>query len=339
MPGVLAWQHVDVYAAYIDQLGPAENIRSGELAAPKPGPTDVLVDVTATTVNPVDTFVRSGAWRTPIEFPFVIGRDLVGTVAATGPGAVGFAVGDRVWCNSLGHGGRQGAAAEQAVVPVDRLYHLPGSVRAADAAAVLHPAGTAYLALFTHGRLRAGETVVVAGAAGNVGGALVVLAADAGARVIATASAQDEQYCRALGAAEVIDYRDPALPQRIRDVCPQGVDVYLDTSGKNDLETAVDLLTFRGRVVLLAGLRTRPVLPAGPLYLKDASIVGFTISHATTVELAEASRTINRLLAGGGLRGRTIEEAPLTAAAEAHARLERGELHGKRLVLCPELDR
>ena len=319
-------------AAFIEQLGPPDNIRFGEVAAPVPGPTDVLVDVTATTVNPVDTFVRSGVFATPVEFPFVVSRDMVGTVVS---GAPGFAVGDRVWCNSLGHGGRQGAAAEQVVVAADRLYHLPAGVSATDAVAVVHPAATAYLGLFTHGRVRAGETVLVAGAAGNVGSALVVLAAQAGARVIATASARDADYCRSLGAAEVLDYRDPDLADRVRGYCPEGVDVHLDTSGENDLATAVDLLAFRGRIVLLAGARTRPVLPAGQLYMKDGSIVGFVISHATTAELAEAAGAINRLLAAGLLRPRDVETAPLSATAEVHARLERGELHGKRVVLRP----
>ncbi len=328
---------MSMHAAYIEQLGSPEVIRYGELATPQPGPTDVLVDVTVTTVNPVDTFVRSGAWRTPVNFPFVIGRDLVGTVAAAGPGAVGFKVGDPVWCNSLGYAGRQGAAAEQTVVPVDRLYHLPKSVSPVDAVAMAHPAATAYLALFTHGRVKAGETVVVAGAAGNVGSALVVLATQAGARVTATANARDSDYCRNLGAAKVIDYRDPALPQRIRDVNPQGVDVYLDTSGENDLTSAVDLLARRGRVVLLAGLQTRPVLPAGPLYLNDCSVIGFAISQATSAELAGAAGTINRLLASGQLRPRTTETLPLSAAAEAHRRMEAGEVHGKRLILRPDM--
>lgn len=325
-----------MHAAYIEQLGPPEVIRYGELSCPQPGPTDVLVDVTAATVNPVDTFVRSGAWRTPVEFPFVIGRDLVGTVAAAGPGAVGFRVGDPVWCNSLGHDGRQGAAAERAVVPVDRLYHLPKEVRPVDAVAMAHPAATAYLALFTHGRVRAGETVVVAGAAGNVGSALVVLATQAGARVIATANIRDADYCRRLGAVEVIDYRDPEAAQRIREVSAQGVDVHIDTAGGNDLTSAVDLLARRGRIILLAGLRTRPVLPVGPLYLKDCSVLGFVISKASTGELAEAAGTINRLLASGRLRPRSTEALPLRAAAEAHRRMEAGEVHGKRLILYPE---
>jgi NADPH:quinone reductase-like Zn-dependent oxidoreductase len=326
-------ESVDMRAAFIEGLGPPANIRYGELAVPDPGPAEVLIDVTVTTVNHVDTFVRSGAWRTALEFPFVIGRDLVGAVAAVGREVTGFAVGDRVWCNSLGHAGRQGAAAEQVVVPADRLYHLPAGVSPADAVAVAHPAATAYLALFTHGRCLAGETVVVAGAGGNVGSAAVVLAAHAGARVVATASARDARYCRSLGAAEVIDYRDPELARRVLAASPAGVDVYVDTAGENDLDRAVDLLAKRGRIVVLAGMRTRPVLPVGPLYLKDCSVVGFAISQASTAELAEAAGTINDLLAGGALRPRTVESLPLSAAAEAHLRMEQGDLHGKRLVL------
>lgn len=144
-----------MHAAFITQHGPATDIRYGELPEPVPGPTDVLVDVAAVSVNPVDTFVRSGLFRTPVPFPFVIGRDLVGTVAEAGPGAPGFTPGDRVWSNSLGHGGRQGPTAERAVVPADRLYHLPPGVDGTGAVAVVHPAATAHLALFAHGGLRA----------------------------------------------------------------------------------------------------------------------------------------------------------------------------------------
>ncbi|EFL30420.1 oxidoreductase [Streptomyces viridochromogenes DSM 40736] len=217
-------------AAFIERLGPPDVIRYSEVPAPLPGPSDVLVDVAATTVNPVDTFVRSGLFRTPMDFPFVISRDLVGTVAATGDGVRGFTVGERVWCNSLGHGGRQGAAAEQAVVPADRLYRLPDRVDPYEALATVHPAATAHLALFTHGRLRRGETVVVAGGAGNVGSALVAMAAWAGARVVATARPGDAGYCRRLGAAEVVDHRAGDQWERLRDAAPDGIDLYTDTS-------------------------------------------------------------------------------------------------------------
>lgn len=112
---------------------------------PVPGPADVLVRVDALAVNHVDTFVRSGAYRTETPFPFIIGRDLAGTVTATGPDVSGFRPGDRVWSNSLGHDGRQGSFAQWASVPVERLYRLPddgfaisnASVRDLDEAAAL----------------------------------------------------------------------------------------------------------------------------------------------------------------------------------------------------------
>ncbi|WP_149831052.1 NADPH:quinone reductase [Streptomyces tailanensis] len=319
-----------MYAAYIERLGPPEAIRYALLAPPLPGPDDVLVDVTATTVNWVDTFIRSGLFITSVDYPFIVGRDMVGTVRTA---AHGFAVGDRVWCNSLGHGGRQGAAAEQVAVPADRLYRLPDGVSPVDAVAVAHPAATAYLALFTHGRVRRGQTVLVAGAAGNVGSALVELAAEAGACVIATAGVKDLEYCRSLGATHALDYRDPEVTKRIGEAAPYGVDVHIDTSGTNDLSSAIAVLAQRGRIVLLAGARSRPVLPTGDLYMKDGSIVGFVISRATAAELAEAAGAINELLAAGRLRPRTVEHLPLSSAAAVHRRLEQGELHGRRVVL------
>ncbi|KPH98459.1 NADPH:quinone reductase [Actinobacteria bacterium OK074] len=315
-------------AAYVEQFGSPDVIRYGDLPDPVPGPGEVLVDVQLTTVNPVDTYVRSGRFRTPVTFPFVLGRDLVGTVGAA---AEGFAAGEPVWCNSLGHGGRQGAAAERAAVPADRLYRLPPGVAPEDAVAAVHPAATAHLALFTHGGLRPGATVLVGGGAGNVGSALVTLASRAGARVIATASPRDHEYVRSLGAAGTAEHRTPA--ERLAALAPQGVDLYVDTSGDHDLDTAVALLAHRGRIIVLAGPTARPVLPAGALYLKDGSVRGFVISHATVPELADAATALNTHLAQGLLVPRALEYVPLSETAQTHRRLEAGELRGRRVVL------
>jgi NADPH:quinone reductase-like Zn-dependent oxidoreductase len=320
-------------AAYLTELGPVDAIRVGELPEPIPGPTDVLVAVEAVVVNPVDTLVRSGAFPTPTPFPFVVGRDLVGTVAAAGPGAVGFAAGERVWCNSLGHGGRQGSFAEYAVVPAERLYHLPGGVDPVAAVAVLHPAATAWLALFRHGGLRQGEVVYVGGAAGNVGTAATSLARAGGARVLAGARPEDTGWCRAAGADEVVDYRDPDLPGRLRALAPSGVDLYLDTSGRLDLAAAVDLLALRGRIMLIAGREQRLTLPAGSLYTHDRRVVGMSISRAGVEELAEAAAVLNHRLAAGALPARVRDVSPLERAAEAHLAVERG-VRG-RIVLRP----
>ena len=324
-----------MHAAFIDRLGPADSIRYGVLPVPVPEAEQVLVRVEAVSVNPVDTFVRSGAYDTPLPFPFVIGRDLAGQVAALGESVRDFAVGDRVWTDSLGHAGRQGAAAEYAVVETERLYPLLDGVDPVEMAATAHAAATAYLALHVHGDLRAGETALVAGAAGNVGRAAIQVAVDAGARVIATASAADLDSCLALGAVEAFDYRDPELARRLRHAAPAGVHVHLDTSGHHDLDLAIGLLASRGRLILMPGLGRRPELPVGALYTRDAQIRGFAISTAFVEELAEGAALINRLVSDGRLAPPAIEELPLSAAADAHARMESGDVHGVKLVLRP----
>ncbi|MFC7647003.1 alcohol dehydrogenase catalytic domain-containing protein [Streptosporangium lutulentum] len=111
-------------AAYITRPGPADEIRIGRFPVPESGPPAVLVKVRALAVNHVDTFVRSGAYRTRLPYPFVIGRDLVGAVVTAAPG---FAPGDTVWCDSLGYDGRQGSFSEYAAVPADRLYPCPAA--------------------------------------------------------------------------------------------------------------------------------------------------------------------------------------------------------------------
>src|ERR1051325_10535039 len=125
-------------AAYITELGSAETIRIGELPRPTVSGSDVLVRTQALSVNYVDTLIRSGRYPTRTPFPFVIGRDLVGIVAACGEGVDRFRAGDAVWCNSLGHDGRQGSFAEYVIVPDDRLYRLPDGADAADTVALVH---------------------------------------------------------------------------------------------------------------------------------------------------------------------------------------------------------
>jgi NADPH:quinone reductase-like Zn-dependent oxidoreductase len=250
-----------------------------------------------------------------------------------GSGVSRFKVGDTVWANSLGHAGRQGCAAEFAVVAADRLYPLPSGVDSVTAIGVFHPAASAYLAITMHGQTQPGETVYIAGGAGHVGSAAIVIAAHAGARVIASAAAVDHDYCRSLGADVVLDYRDEQLAKKIRDAAPGGLDVHLDTSARHDLDVAVELLAPRGRVILMAGLGARPALPVGALYTRDASVRGFAISNASSTDLHAAAMRVNQLLAEGALAPRKTEVLPLAEAAQAHQRLETGKARGVRLVL------
>jgi NADPH:quinone reductase-like Zn-dependent oxidoreductase len=309
-------------AAYITGPGPADAIRIGELPIPPCGPTDVLVRADAMAVNFVDTFVRSGAYQTPLPLPFIIGRDVVGAVEAVGAGVAGFRPGDAVWCNSLGHQGRQGSFAEYVIVPADRLYHLPAGVDPQLAVSMAHTAATAHLALFREAGLRLGETVLVGGGAGGVGSAAVQLAHAAGARVIATAQEQDGQWCQDCGADVVIDYRDPQATERIRDAAPDGIDVHLDTSGHHDFDASLPLLAGGGRLVLMAAMSARPTLPVGAVYTRDISLRGFVISNASVADLATAARTINTLLDAHRLQSRIGARLPLRDAARAHQLLE-----------------
>lgn len=325
---------MNTLAAYITALGPPECIEIGDLPVPAPGPADVLVRTEAMAVDNVDILVRSGAYTTPTPFPFVIGRDMVGTVVAAGPGVTGFAEGDRVWCNSLGHAGRQGSFAQRVVVAADRLYHMPADVDPIRAVAVLHTAGTASLGLFRDARLRPGDTVIVGGGAGGVGSAVVQLAATSGAHVIATAAGHDAEWCRASGAKEVFDYRDKDLLAKLGDAAPDGADVYWDSSGHLDLPAIAPLLAVGARIIITATRDPTVSLPALHYYRQDVRVLGFAISNASTSDLAAIARIINSRLADNTLQPRIAAKMPLTAAAEAHRLQEAGNVKG-RIVILP----
>lgn len=324
-----------VRAAGIERRGTAAEIHPLELPYPRCGPGQVLLRVSAVAVNHVDTFVRSGTYPTELAFPVAVGRDAVGVVEAVGDRVDGFAVGQWAWTNSLGFAGRPGATAEVVAVDVERTYPLPAGVDPVAAAAALHPCATAALAVDRHGALGRGETVYIAGGAGHVGSAAIVVAAARGTRVLASAAAGDAGYCRGLGAGTVLDYRDGELAARLREAAPGGIDVQIDTSGHNDLETAVELAAPRGRILVLSGPASAPVLPVGKLYMRDASVRGFAISNATVDELARSARTVNTMLAGRQWEPRNILRRPFADAGWAHAQLEAGKVRGTRVVLVP----
>lgn len=323
-------------AAVIHETGGVDKICVEELPLPQPGATDVLVRMEASAVNHVDLFVRSGAWKTALPMPFVIGRDLVGTVVDKGPGVTGFAVGGRVWSNSLGHHGRQGSWSEYAAVEAARLYPLPGGVDAREAAVVLHGAATAWLALFRHACLSIGETVLIEGAGGAVGSAAVQMAGLAGASVVATASAGDAGWCRDCGAGTVLDYHGDDLLKAVAAAAPGGLDLWWDCSGRQRVADRLALMAEGGRIIMTAGLGHQDVIfPAGEFYTRDLELHGFVISNASIPELAAAAAGINRMLASGRLRGRMGPVYTLAEAARAQQALAEGGLHGRRIVLVP----
>jgi NADPH2:quinone reductase len=322
-------------AAYIETTGPPANIRYGDLQKPVVSDGQVLVQMTAVAVDPIDTYIRQGTYPIELPTPFIIGRDMSGVVTEIGTGVTHFKPGDRVWCNNQGYAGRQGTFAGLLAIDERLLYPLPAGVDPLAAVAVVHSALTAVVGLFDRAKLRSGETVFVNGGDGNVGTAVLQLAKASGARVAVTAGAEIKaQWCRELGADRVIDYRTENLEQALREFAPQGIDVYWDAAGKPDLESAVSLLARRGRVVLMSGLAHRSVLPIGAFYTHNLTLLGFTVTDATVDELAAAARQINQALAAGSIRAKTSAVLPLSQAAEAHRRVEQDKLFGK-IVLVP----
>jgi NADPH:quinone reductase len=316
-------------AAYIERVGPPENIVFGDLPKPAPGPSQALVKVAAVAVDPIDTYIRRGSYSTAMNFPFIIGRDMVGIVESVGDGVHQFSPGDRVWSNNQGYHGRQGTFADYLAIDQKFLYPLPDGVDKQKAVAVLHSAATALIGLTREARLRSGESVFVNGGAGNVGSAVLQWATNLGARVIVTAGSDDDlDYCRALGAERAVNHKTGDVAKAISEFAPNGIDVYWDTTSKPDFERAIPLMAPRGRVIVMAGSAAHPSFPVGAFYTKDCSMHGFAISNATVKELEDCAKVINECLVTGKLSARIDRVMPLAEAGRAHQLVEES-LHGQ----------
>jgi NADPH2:quinone reductase len=314
-------------AAYIERTGPPETIHLGDLPDPKPTGNQLLVQVRAASVNPIDTYIRSGAAPMNLPQPYIIGSDLAGVVKAVGPDATRFSVGDRVWGANQGVLGRQGTFSQLAAVDERWLYGTPDRVTDEQAAAMALVGITAHLGLVDEAKLDAGETILVNGGSGAVGSTVIQMAKALGGHVIATThGAEKVQYCRALGADYVLDHEVDNVVERVQEIIPDGAHVWWETSREPNLDTAVACLGRRGRLVLMAGRTARPELPVGPFYSKSCRIYGFVMFHAAPESQRRAAERINRWLASGALKAKIDRVAALDDAVELHRLQEQNTL-------------
>jgi NADPH2:quinone reductase len=324
-------------AAYINAPGPPESIVYGELPTPQPTGSQVLVKVAATAVNPIDTYIRSGAVAMALPQPFIVGCDLAGIVEATGPDAKRFKAGDRVWCSCQGILGRQGTFAEYAAVDEDFLYPIPDGVSDETAAACALVSLTAHLGLVREASLKASETLFVNGGTGGVGSMVVQMAKALGARVVTTAGSE-EKLAKAgeLGADLAINYKTDDVPARVKEFAPEGINVWWETLREPDFDRTVSLLAPRGRMILMAGRDARPPFPVGPFYVKGCRLYGFAMFNATTDELRAAADDVNRWLAAGNVKPCIDRVLPLAETATAH-RLQEESTVGKSGTLAGKI--
>jgi len=316
-------------AAYIEKPGPPESIIVGELPTPEPTGRQVLVRMAAAAVNPVDTYIRAGTIKMDIPLPFIVGCDVAGVVEKVGPNARRFKVGDRVWGSNQGLLGRQGTFAEYAAVDEDWLYPTPEGVRDAAAAACALVGITAHLGLVRDARLQAGEILFVNGGTGGVGSTVVQMAKALGARVITTAGSDEKvRACRDLGADAAINYKSEDVAARVKEIAPEGVNVWWETLREPNFDQTVALLAPRGRMVLMAGRDARPPFPVGPFYVKGCRLVGFAMFNATPDEQRAAAEAINGWLAAGKIKPRIDRILPLDQTAEAHRLQEENTVGG-----------
>ncbi|MEC4017524.1 NADP-dependent oxidoreductase [Streptomyces sp. H27-D2] len=297
----------------ISDYGTADALRLTDTELPAPGPGQVRVSVRASGVNPIDTKIRSGVMASifPVEFPHTPGKEAAGVVESVGADVTGFSVGDEVFGPTA-----TGSYAELALADAELLALKPASLPWEVAAGLPVAAETAWRTLeFLH--LKAGETLLVHGAAGGVGTLAIQFARARGVRVVGTASAANHDYLRGLGAIPVA-YGD-GLADRVRAAAPEGVDAALDAVGKgNAIAVSVELTGDAERVVTIAaapGAHARKVRFSG----------GGHDENRTRPALAAALA----LHEAGTLQLPIHRSYPLAEAAAAHRTSEHGHLTGK----------
>jgi NADPH2:quinone reductase len=318
-----------VRAVRAHAYGGAEVLRLEEVPDPQPGPGQVVIRIRAAGVNPVDTYVLSGAYSRRPDLPYTPGGDGAGDVMAVGEGADRFRPGDRVYFST-----GTGAWAERLAAPVDSVWPLPDALSHEQGAAVGIPYATAWWAIHGRAAARPAEWLLVHGGSGAVGSAAIQIARAHGLRVIATAgTAEGRRLAADQGAHHVLDHGDPDhLAEAVRLTGGHGLDVILEMRADLNLGRDLTALAMCGRVVVVGSRGAVEINPRDTMG-RDAAVLGMTLFNA-----GEAFPRIHAALAAGFALGvlRPVigRRFPLSEVAAAHkAVLSPGAL-GK-IVLIP----
>lgn len=306
-----------------------------DIPVPEPGPGEVRVKVNAVSLNPVDWKLCAGVapWW---DEPHVVGLDATGIIDALGDGVEGWSQGDHVvWHGDLN---RQGVFAEYATTVAHVLSRMPAGVDDAAAAALPCAGYTAYQGLVRKARVGPGDVVVVQGATGGAGGFGIQIAKAQGARVIALARTEEFDWARRLGADEVLDYRDPDLPARVRAANNgEGADIMLEVANPGDARKSLDLIRYNGQLVTIDPL---PDLSQTPAYTYAASIhevaLGGAYAHGhmpTQRDFAKIGDEMLAMLGSGQIDPMITETLSLADIPDALRRLRARQVKGKLVAV------
>jgi NADPH:quinone reductase-like Zn-dependent oxidoreductase len=297
------------------EYGDADVMRMAEVADPEPGPGQILIDIHAASVNPVDWKIRSGAMRQffDVEFPVVPGRDGAGIVAAAGPDVSDVAVGDEV-CFIAGHLG-QGTYAERIVLDAAAVAPKPANISFAEAAAFPLAGMTAWAALVNTAPVELGAKVLIHSGSGGVGGIAIQLAkhSEAG-HITATCSAANVDYVLGLGANRAIAYDAEDFAETVTDC-----DLVFDTFGGDIHKRSYEVMRMGGTLVWITAL---PVQDLSQQH-------GVTSVQAPVRPDPDGLKALAALVGEGEVKPQVGEVLPLADAAKAHRISETGHVRGK----------
>ena len=315
----------------IREPGPPDVLTPATRPLPRPGPGEILIQVAAAGVNRPDVSQRQGRYPPPPGASDLPGLEVAGVVAALGPNAARFSIGDKV-C-SLVHGG---GYAEYCSVDETIAQPIPGSLTYVEAAAIPETFFTVWSNVFDRGRLAAGETLLVHGGSSGIGTTAILLAKAFGANVIVTAgSAEKCAFCRELGADHAIDYKQEDFVERVKaGTDGRGADVILDMVGGSYVERNYRAAAMDGRIVQIAfQLGYKIELDLRPINAKRLTHTGSTLRPRKVEEKAAISRELAEkvwpLLAVGRCKPIIDSTYPLREAARAHERMESSAHIGK----------
>lgn len=316
-------------AIRVHAWGGPEVLRYDDVDDPTPGPGQVVVRVRAVGVNPVETYIRSGAYGTDRPLPFILGTDAAGDVESVGPDVFRWKPGDRVYNAHF----LNGAYAERVACGENDVAPLPDGLTYAQGAAVYVPYFTAWRALFQRGGARPGETVLVHGATGGVGVAAVQMARASGLTVIGTGGTEKGRtLARAQGAHHVLDHHAEGYLQQVMDLSGgRGVDVVLEMLANVNLGNDLGILASYGRVVIVGSRGPVEINPRDTMG-RNADIRGMRLFDVPPDDLRVVRAAVHAGLENGLYVPQVAEEIPLADAARAHEAILRPG-HAGKIVL------